>query len=85
MKILTSDMAIRRRRLLRVNILIAALVFVVSVILTITGEYSTLQERQAADQVYNALSIGSLLYMAFVWLFCAFSKPFWFPEKSTKE
>ena len=81
MKILPTDKAMLRRRILRLNILLAGLVFLVSFVLTITGEYSTLQERQAADNIYNVLMIGSLLYMAGTWLFCVFSKPFWFPLK----
>lgn len=79
MKMLPIDKAMLRRRLLRMNILIASLVFLTSFVLTITGEYSTLQERQAADNIYNTLMVGSLLYMAGTWLFCVFSKPFWFP------
>lgn len=48
----------------------------------ITGEYSTLQERKSADSLYNILVIGSILYMAAVWISCVMSKPFWFPKKS---
>ena len=84
MQMLSTDKAIRRRRLLRFNILAASLVFVISFVLMITGEYTTLQERQAADSVYNLLIVGSVLYMAVTWMFCVFSKPFWFPQASKK-
>jgi len=81
MKILSTDNALRRRRLLRYNILAALLVLVVSVYMIITGEYSSLQERQSADAIYNILAIGSILYMAVVWVSCVMTKPFWFPKK----
>jgi len=51
------------------------------VYLMLTGEYSTLQERKAAEPVYNLMAIGSLVYMALVWISCMMSKPFWFPAK----
>lgn len=82
MKILSTDNALRRRRLLRYNILAALLVLVMSVYMIITGEYSSLQERQSADAIYNILAIGSILYMAVVWVSCVMTKPFWFPNKS---
>ncbi len=81
MKILSTDNALRRRRLLRYNILAALLVLVVSVYMIITGEYSTLQERQSADAIYNILAVGSILYMVVVWISCVMTKPFWFPKK----
>jgi hypothetical protein len=82
MKILSTDKALHRRRLLRFNILAALLVLMVSVYMIITGEYSSLQERQSADAIYNILAVGSLLYMAVVWVSCVMTKPFWFPKKS---
>lgn len=84
MQILPADKALRRRRILRLNILIASLVFLASVILTITGEYSTLQERHTADKIYNILAVGSLLYMAVVCISCVMTKPLWFPGQSDK-
>ena len=81
MKILKEDSAIRRRKFLRFNILIALIVLIVSQYLTITGEYATLAERQSADGIYNILAIGSILYMALVWISCVLTKPFWFPKK----
>jgi len=84
MQMLPANKAIRRRRILRFNILLASLVFVAAFVLTITGEYATLQERQAADTVYNFLMVGSVLYMAGTWILCVFSKPFWFPQSNKK-
>ena len=82
MKQLPVDKALRVRRLLRLNILLAFVIFALSVYLMLTGEYSTLQERKAAEPVYNLMAIGSLVYMAVVWISCMMSKPFWFPAKS---
>jgi len=82
MKILSENNALRRRRFLRLNILAALVVLIVSVFMIATGEYSSLQERKAADAVYNILAIGSILYMAVVWISCVMSKPFWFPKSS---
>lgn len=78
MNALSPEKSIRRRRLLRMNILIAFVVFLGSFFMIITSEYSSLAERKAADAVYNALAIGSLIYMAFVWITCVMTKPFWF-------
>jgi len=82
MKILSENSALRRRRFLRLNILGALVVLIVSVLMIVTGEYSSLQERKAADGIYNILAIGSILYMAVVWISCVMSKPFWFPKNS---
>jgi len=67
------------------NILFAFLIFAVSVYLILTGEYSSLQERKTAEPVYNFMAIGSLVYMAVVWISCMMSKPFWFPAKSESQ
>ena len=81
MQILPENKALIRQRLLRLNILVAACVFIVSFVLMISGDYATLQEREAADGIYNLLIIGSVLYMVGTWMFCVFSKPFWYPQK----
>ena len=81
MKILDKDKALRRRSILRFNILAAFVVLSVSIFMIITGEYSTLQERKSADAIYNILVIGSILYMVAVWISCVMTKPFWFPKK----
>lgn len=81
MKKLNENNALRRQRVLRLNILAALLVLIVSAYMAITGEYSSLQERESADSVYNILMIGSILYMAGVWISCVMTKPFWFPGK----
>ena len=82
MKILNENSALRRRRFLRLNIVGALVVLIISVLMIVTGEYSSLQERKSADAIYNILAIGSILYMAVVWISCVMSKPFWFPKKS---
>jgi len=82
MKILSENSALRRRRFLRLNIFVALIVLIVSAFMIITGEYSSLQERQSADAIYNILAIGSIIYMAAVWISCVMTKPFWFPKKS---
>ena len=85
MKQLPFDKALRVRHLLKLNILLAFVVFALSVYLMLTGEYSTLQERKAAELVYNLMAIGSLVYMAVVWISCMMSKPFWFNAKSENQ
>ncbi len=82
MKILNKNNALRLRRILRLNILTALVVLIISVYMIISGEYSTLQERKSADSLYNMLVTGSILYMAVVWISCVMTKPFWFPKKS---
>ena len=84
MKMLSPKKATHRTSILRINILIGFIVFLVSTILMINGEYSTLAERREADHIYNLVSIGSLAYMAIVWFSCIFSKPFWKPGSANK-
>lgn len=79
MKLLSMDRALLRRRLLRVNIFLGLLVFVVAFALSISGEYASLGELKAADTLFNYAAIGGLLYAVFSWIFCVLSKPFWFP------
>ena len=80
MKQLSMDQALLRRRILRFNILLGLLAFAAAVFLTLTGEYSSLAERNAAESLFNYIAIGGLLYAAFAWMFCVLSKPFWFPD-----
>lgn len=84
MKKLSPEQAAKRTTFLRLNILLGFIAFIISVLLTITGEYATLAERKEADQIYNLISIGSLLYVAIIWFSCVFSRPFWKsdPDKS---
>ncbi|MDH5392484.1 MAG: hypothetical protein OEY11_04765 [Gammaproteobacteria bacterium] len=77
MKILSEKATMLRTRILRFNILLGLIVLMTAFFLMMTGEYSTLAERQQADRAYNYIMIGSLLYMATVWFGCVFTKPFW--------
>lgn len=79
MKQLSMDKALLRRSILRVNIVLGLLVFVVAFGFNISGEYSNIGELKAADTMFNYAAIGGLLYAAFAWIFCVMSKPFWFP------
>ena len=79
MKLLPIDRALFRRRLLRINVLAGLMLFAVGVGLTLTGEYSSLAEREAAETLYNYIALGGLVYAAVSWMFCVMSKPFWFP------
>ncbi len=81
MKILNENKALQRRRFLRFNILAALIILIASVYMIVTGDYATLQERKSADAIYNILIIGSIIYMAAVWISCVMTKPFWFPKK----
>lgn len=81
MKVLKEGHAIRRRKLLRFNILAALIVLIVSFSLMVTGDYASIAERKSADAIYNVLVVGSILYMAFIWISCVMTKPFWFPKK----
>ena len=82
MKMLSSKGAILRTRILRLNILLGLIVLLTSFFMMMTGEYSTLTERKEADQVYNLMMIGSILYMAVIWFSCVFTRPFWKPESN---
>ena len=85
MKLLSMDSAILRRRILRINVLAGLLIFVVAVGLSITGEYSSLADRKAAETAFNYTALGGVLYAASSWIFCVMSKPFWFPGMGKSE
>lgn len=80
-KVLNPTQAANRTKILRLNILLGIIVLIASFALMVTGEYSTIAERKTADGIYNFIMIGSILYMAGVWFFCAFTRPFWKPNK----
>ena len=79
MKLLSMDRTLLRRRILRANIFMGLLVFVVAFGLNISGKYGSFGELKAADALFNYAAIGGLLYASFSWVFCVMSKPFWFP------
>ena len=81
MKVLSPKQAKRRTKILRINILLGLIAVITAFALMITGEYSSLAERQAADQIYNTVIVGGLLYMAAVWFSCVFTRPFWKPNE----
>jgi hypothetical protein len=85
MKLLPLDNAMLRRRILRFNVLAGLLIFAVAVGLSITGEYSNLADREAAETAFNYVAMGGLLYAASSWIFCVMSKPFWFPATGKSE
>lgn len=85
MKLLSIDGAVLRRRILRINVLAGLLIFAVAIGLSITGEYSNLADRKAAESAFNYIAMGGLLYAASSWIFCVMSKPFWFPVASKNE
>jgi len=80
MKMLSSEKAAKRTRLLRLNILAGFISVIVFSVFMISGEYATLAERKEADHFYNMMIIVSVLYMVVVWFSCVFSKPFWKPD-----
>jgi len=79
MKMLNAEKAEKRTTILRLNILAGFISVIIFSILMIISDYATLAERKEADQFYNYMIIGSLLYMAVIWFSCVFSKPFWKP------
>ena len=79
MKLLSMDSAVLRRRILRINVVAGLFIFVVAVVLSITGEYSNIADRKIAETMLNYIAMGGLLYAASSWIFCVMSKPFWFP------
>lgn len=79
MVVLTMDKAQKRKKIARFSMLVALIVCAVSIYMMITGEYASLEERKSADALYTTLALGSILYIAVLWITCVMSKPFWFP------
>ncbi|MDH5182226.1 MAG: hypothetical protein OEZ39_02755 [Gammaproteobacteria bacterium] len=85
MQLLSLKQAITRRRFLRFNILLGILTFVVAFYLIATTDFASYAELKAREAIYNRIAIGGLIYAAVMWIFCAMSKPFWFPFKKSQE
>jgi len=66
----------RIHTLLMGNVVLSLLVFGVVVYFIIVGEYSNLQDRNAAEAVLNAISLGSLLYGSIFLVIALMAKPF---------
>ena len=79
MKLLPFDQALKRRRILRLNILLGVITFLVAFYMIATGDFSSYKESRAEMSIYNRFAIGGLLYAAISWIYCMMSKPFWFP------
>ncbi|MDH5445090.1 MAG: hypothetical protein OEY52_05995 [Gammaproteobacteria bacterium] len=84
MKLLPPDKALKRRRILRLNILLGLTAFLTGFFMIATGDFSSLSESKAEVAMYNRIAIGGLLYAAVFWMYCMLSKPFWFPIKKSQ-
>lgn len=85
MELLSIDRALLRRRILRINVMTGLMIFAVGVVLALTGEYSSLAEREASETVFNYIALGGVVYAAFSWMFCVMTKPLWFPAIDKSE
>lgn len=63
----TPQRTSRVHSLLLANIAVGATVFAAAVYFIITGEYSSLTERQASEGLLNKLAIGGVLYSVACW------------------
>lgn len=80
MKLLSHDRALKRRRIIRFNILSGVLVFGFAFFMLATTDFASYQELKNNEALYNRLALGGLIYAAASWIFCVMSKPFWFPK-----
>jgi len=58
------------------NVALSVLVFAVVLYFIVAGEYSSLQDRNAAESVLNSISIGSLVYGGVFLVIALMAKPF---------
>lgn len=58
------------------NVILSLVVFAVAVYFIIVGEYSNIQERNAAEAVLNLISLSSLAYGAIALIAALLAKPF---------
>lgn len=79
MPLLPMDKAMRRRRILRINIFVGLAIFAAAFFRIATGDFGSYNEAKSAETMYNIIAISGLLYAAFLWMYCMLSKPFWFP------
>jgi len=58
------------------NVALSVLVFAVVLYFIVAGEYSSLQDRNAAESVLNSISIGSLVYGGVFLVIALMARPF---------
>ncbi|HHH44080.1 MAG TPA: hypothetical protein ENK49_08080 [Gammaproteobacteria bacterium] len=58
------------------NVALSVLVFAVVLYFIIAGEYSSLQDRNAAEAVLNSISLGSLVYGGVFLIVALMAKPY---------
>ena len=58
------------------NVALSVLVFGVVLYFIVAGEYSSLQDRNAAEAMLNSVSLGSLVYGAVFLVIALMAKPF---------
>ncbi len=61
--------------LVRFNIALGLLAFVVGVTATIFSTYDNLADRQAAESLLNIIAVGGLVYAAVFWIVKALGLP----------
>ena len=66
---------------IRANLVLGLVIVAVSMYLMITGDYATIQARQAADAELTRYGVGGLIYTVVFWYLCLFGKPFLQPSK----
>ena len=76
------DRAIRRQNLLRVNIAMGILIFVIAMLLSLIADYQNPVDYREAERIYNYMAFGGTLYSAVAWLYCALRQPHWFAAAS---
>ena len=58
------------------NIGLGVLVFAIATYFIITGEYTSLAERNSAEALLNTFSLGGLIYAAVILIVDVMSRPF---------
>ncbi len=60
------------QRVFRINMLIGFLITAAAIFLIITGQYESIQARQASEALFGWMAISGLLYSVGFWFACLF-------------
>lgn len=66
------------QRIFRINMLIGVLIAATAIFLIITGQYESIQARQASETLLGWVGISGMLYSVGFWFACLFRQQLFF-------
>ncbi len=73
---LSDNTLCKLQKILRANMLLGAVVTIVSTYMIITGTYENIQQREAQESLIGLIALSGVFYTFVFWLACVFRKQF---------